>query len=84
MRRRSSKAPSKRTLAVKIITMFIGHLLDTRLRPSPVAENTKFRTEQRDAVGIGRIRSFIELLAYEQQPGDGALFSWGLIEFDSD
>ena len=46
MRRKSNKAPTKRTVAVSVITVFIAHLLDARLRLSPVAENTKFHTEQ--------------------------------------
>jgi hypothetical protein len=65
MRRRSSKAPTKRTVAVNVITMFIDHLLGARLRLSPVVGNTKFRTEQQDTRRIGWMRSFIELLAYE-------------------
>jgi hypothetical protein len=84
MRRRRSKAPIKRTVAVNVITMFMDHLLDARLRLSPVAGNTKFRAEQREAVRIGQIRSVIELLAQEQQTGDGASFCWRLTGFDSD
>jgi hypothetical protein len=49
-----------------------------------MAESTKFRTEQRDAVRIGRIGSFIELLAHDRQSGVGASFIWGLIGSDSD
>jgi hypothetical protein len=75
MRRRRSKAPTKRTVAVNVITMFIDHLLGTRLRLSPVAGNTKFRTEQQDTLRIGWISSVIELLAHQQQRGDGASFS---------
>jgi len=84
MRRRRSKAPTKRTVAVNVITIFIDHLHDTRLRLSPVAETTKFRTEQQDAVGIGWVRSVIELLAHDQQSGDVASLSSGLIGSDSD
>jgi hypothetical protein len=44
IRRSKSKAPSKRAVAVNIITTFIDHLLDACLRLSPRMEKTKFHT----------------------------------------
>ena len=52
-------------MAVSVITTFMDHLLDARLRLSLQLESTKFHTTQRDAVMIGRIRYIIEPLEYE-------------------
>lgn len=67
IRRSKSKAPSKKAVAVNIITTFINHLLDARLSLSPRIENTKFRTTQRYTVMTERIRCVIELLAHQQK-----------------
>lgn len=84
IRRRSSKAPIKRTVAVNVITSFIDHLLNARLRLSPEAESTKFRSGQRGTLVIGQIGSFIELLAHEKETSQITSLIRGLIGFDSD
>jgi hypothetical protein len=73
-----------RTAAVNVITSFIDHLLGARPRLIPEGESTKFRSEQRDAVVLGRICSFIKLLAHEEQSSLLTSLSWRLIRFDSD
>ena len=54
-------------MAVNVITTFIDHLLDTRLRLSSQVESTKFHTAQRHAVITERICYVIELLADQQK-----------------
>lgn len=84
IRRSRSKAPITRTAAVTAITTFIDHLLNARVRLPQGGESTKSRTEQLDVLLIWRIRSFIQLLAHEQQLDRGTFLKWRLIGFDSD